>query len=72
MEPLAEPVYTQDESWNDDSVVEDYGKPINGRDQSVAIDSELEAQLDGNGSELGFKSSFYCECTVLYLDYDGD
>jgi hypothetical protein len=50
-ESPAELAYTQDESWNEDSFIEDYGKPINGGDQFGAIDPELEAQLDGNGSD---------------------
>jgi hypothetical protein len=50
-ESPAELAYTQDESWNEESFIEDYGMPINRRDQFVAIDPELEAQLDGNGSD---------------------
>jgi hypothetical protein len=45
----AELAYTQDESWNDDSFVEDYGTPIDRHDGF--IDRELEGQLDGSDSD---------------------
>jgi len=45
------PADIHDESWNDESFVEDYGNPINGEDRFVGVDPELEAQLDGEGSD---------------------
>ena len=50
-ESPAELAYAQDESWNDESFVEDYGMPIRMHDRFVAIDPEIDAQLDGNGSD---------------------
>lgn len=44
-------VYVQDECWNDDSFVSDYGTPIDRHDHFVDMDPELEARLDGGGSD---------------------
>lgn len=40
-----------EEPWNDDSFVSDYGMPIDRHDRFVEMDPELEAQLDGTGSD---------------------
>jgi len=47
--------YIQDEGvsecWNDDSFVSDYGTPIDRYGHFVEMDPELEARLDGTGSD---------------------
>lgn len=40
-----------EEEWNEDSFVSDYGTPVDGHDNYVDMDPELEARLDAGGSD---------------------